>query len=304
MIPPLDTLASPPSQASIHPTAIVHPTARLGEQVRIGPFCVIGEQCTLGNHVVLANNVTLASHVILEEGVQCATGVVLGGEPQDAKFKGETSWVRVGAYTQLREYVTIHRATGEGHTTEVGSRCLLMCNSHVGHNSKVGNQVTLANAVLLAGHVTVGDAVVIGGASCVHQGCDIGAYTMIGGLSGVRQNVPPFVMYSDWNVRSINAVGLRRSGFNTQQRKAIRMGIKILCFTQNPLDERIAILEALYGDQEAMALLLHFAKTLNKRSLADAGAGKRFDAHQLKALALKGEEPPEFETADTVAGEG
>jgi UDP-N-acetylglucosamine acyltransferase len=280
----------------------VHPTAQLGVNVRIGPFCVIGEHCTLGDNVQLANNVTLQSHVILEEGVHCSPGVVLGAAPQDTKFKGETSWVHVGAHTQLREYVTIHRATGENETTRVGSHCLLMCNSHVGHNSQVGHRVTLANAVLLAGHVTLNDFVVMGGASCVHQGCEVGAYSMLGGLSGVRQNVPPFVMYSDWNVFGVNTVGLRRAGFTIEQRKDIRMGIKLLCFSQNPLSERTAVLESLYRHQEHMKPFLQFIETLNKRGIADSGTSKRFNVFQLKELALQGLEAPELEETANETG--
>jgi UDP-N-acetylglucosamine acyltransferase len=166
-----------------------------------------------------------------------------------------------------------------------------MCSSHVGHNSIVEDHVTLANGVLIAGHVVVGNHVVLGGGVLVHQHCTIGAYTMVGGGSPIRQNVPPYVMYNDFDVRNINSVGLRRGGFTLSERKDIRMMIKLLCFTKNPLPERIAVIQELYAGKTHLQRVFDFLENLNKRGFADAGQGKRiFEAFQLKDLALSGQD--------------
>jgi UDP-N-acetylglucosamine acyltransferase len=215
---------------SVHPTAIVDSTVSLGEGVVIGPYCVIGKNSKIGS------GTKLDSHVVIDQnthiGANCAIGVgaALGGTPQDHKFKGEQSFLKIGDSNIIREYVTIHRASGEGHSTVLGDGNMLMAYCHVGHNCKLGNNITMANMVGISGHTQVEDRVVFGGIVGVHQNVRIGKFAMIGGFSKLVQDVPPFTM-SDGRpakVCDLNVIGLRRNGVGPKERAEVRKCYKLL----------------------------------------------------------------------------
>jgi UDP-N-acetylglucosamine acyltransferase len=251
-------------QGAIHPTAIIDASATIHPAATIGPYCLVGPNCHVGegtqllSHVVLYHNVTMGKHG------KVYAGAVLGGDPQDLKFKGETSFVVVGNNVTIRECATVHCATGEGLTTTVGDGSYLMAYSHVGHNSTLGNHCMLANSVQVAGHVTIGNHVVLGGAVTVHQGIAIGSYVMIGGSSATRQDVPPFAMADGRPVQisGVNVLGLRRNNFTANDRLAIKQAYKTLFFTRAPLEQRIAAVQQseLYANplvQQIVASLLN-----------------------------------------------
>ncbi len=214
----------------IHRLANVDPAAVLADDVVIGPFCnveadvVIGPGCVLDSHATIKNGTTMGSNNYVGQGT------VLGGDPQDRKHNRETkTYLVIGDDNVFREYVTVHRATGEGKQTTIGNSCFMMAYSHLGHNGTIHNQVTVANNVALAGHVTVEDLVTIGGIVGVHQFARIGKAAMVGGMSGVSRDVPPFVILSGRDVIvDINAVGLRRIGVNQQERLALHKAVKLL----------------------------------------------------------------------------
>jgi len=217
--------------STIHPTAIVDPRATLGAGVRIGPFSVIGPEVTLGPGVEIGNHVTLESRVVLAAGVKVGHGTVLGGAPQDLKFKdGTPSGVRVGTGTVIREYVTIHRATAAEGWTEIGRDCLIMATSHIAHDCRLADGVIVINYAGLTGHCVVGERATVGGLSGIAPFTRIGAYAYLGGLGRLTRDLPPFMLAvgQPSTVRGVNVVGLRRAGFPPSDRRAIRDAHRLL----------------------------------------------------------------------------
>lgn len=215
----------------IHPLSVVDPQAELGEGVEVGPFCYVEAGVRLGANTTLDSHVTVKSNTSLGEGNFVGQGTVLGGDPQDRKFTAEQStYLEIGDRNVIREYCTIHRATGDGKKTVIGDDCYLMAFTHVGHNGTLGNFVTMANYSGLSGHVTVEDMVTIGGMVGVHQFVRIGRSAMVGGMSGISRDVPPFTIVSgrDMVVVDINAVGLRRIGISQENRLALHKAVKLL----------------------------------------------------------------------------
>lgn len=212
------------SGVRIHPTAIVDPGAELGPDVEIGPWAIVGPNVTVGARSVLAARAILERNVRLGADCKVGTGSILGGDPQDLKFRGEETWVGVGDGSTVREYATINRGTAESGSTTVGTKCLVMSYVHLAHDCHLGNEVILSNLAQLAGHVKVGDGVIVGGMSAVHQFVKIGAYAFIGGMSRVSKDVPPFVKAAGTPLKSygLNAVGLERRGFSPEAVRALK----------------------------------------------------------------------------------
>ena len=197
-------------------TAIVHPRAELGADVEVGPWAIVGDGCVLGDGCVVAARATLERDVRLGARVKVGIGSVLGGDPQDLKFRGEQTWVDIGDDTTIREYATINRATAESLHTTVGRGCFLMSYVHLAHDCHVGDGVILSNSVQLAGHVTIEDRAIVSGLSAVHQFVRIGRHAFVGGCSRVAKDVPPYVKAVGNPVKlyGLNAIGLQRSGFD------------------------------------------------------------------------------------------
>jgi UDP-N-acetylglucosamine acyltransferase len=248
----------------IHPTAIVSPKATLADGVRVGPYCQIADFVEVQAGTVLKAFVCLKDYVRIGENCTLHEHVTLGGEPQDFGFKGEESWVRIGSGVTLRENVTVHRATGEGKETVIGDGCYLMEGSHVGHNAVVGKEVVLANKVGLAGHVHVDDKTVIGGMAGVHQFVRIGSFCMIGGLSKIVKDVPPYTMADGRPARlfGLNKVGLRRNGFDAAARQSIKSFYHSIYHSGLPLREALALLESRQAEipDPFLRPILDFAK--------------------------------------------
>ncbi len=201
--------------ADIHPTAIVSPKAELAAGVRVGPFAIVGEGCELAEGCVVEARATLERNVKLAPNVVVGVGSVLGGEPQDLKFKGEVTTVEIGEGSRIREYATINRGTAQSFKTTVGRNCFIMSYVHLAHDCHVGDGVIISNATQLAGHVTIEDRATISGLTAVHQFVKIGKYSFIGGCSRVAKDVPPFLKAVGNPVKlyGLNSVGLQRSGF-------------------------------------------------------------------------------------------
>lgn len=196
----------------------------------------IGPGCHLDSHVTIKSGTTLGARNFVGQGA------VLGGAPQDRRYAGEPTSVTIGDDNQIREYVTIHRATGEGKATRVGDRCFLMAFVHLGHNVTVHNDVTIANLVGVSGHVTIEEKVNIGGMTGIHQYVRIGRYAMVGGMSRIARDVPPFMLVEgvEQTVHDINAVGLRRMGVSPESRMALHKACKLLFKSQLGLSSAIA----------------------------------------------------------------
>jgi UDP-N-acetylglucosamine acyltransferase len=201
--------------STIHSTAIVASDARIGEDVTIGPFAIVGENCTLGDRSVVSARASLERNVTLGADVKVGSGSILGGDPQDLKFKGEPTVVEIGDGTTIREYATINRGTSQSFRTTVGRNCLIMSYVHLGHDCHVGDGVILSNGVQLAGHVTIEDKATISGLVAVHQFARIGRFSFVGGMSRVSKDVPPFIkaVGNPIKLYGLNSVGLQRNNF-------------------------------------------------------------------------------------------
>jgi UDP-N-acetylglucosamine acyltransferase len=213
----------------IHPTALVSPDARIGAGVTIGAFAIVGENCTIGDGSVVAARATLERHVTLGQHVKVGSGSILGGDPQDLKFKGEPTVVEIGDNTTIREYATINRGTAQSFKTTVGKNCLIMSYVHLAHDCHVGDGVILSNGVQLAGHVTVEDKVTMSGLSAVHQFARIGRYAFVGGMSRVSKDVPPFIkaVGNPIKLYGLNSVGLQRNGFSEDVMRELKRAYRL-----------------------------------------------------------------------------
>src|SRR2546423_8160654 len=178
-------------RTGIHPTAIISADAQLGDDVQVGPFAIIGDGCVVGDECVIAGRATLERNVILAPQVRVGMGSILGGDPQDLKYRGEPTTVEIGEGTTIREYSTINRGTSQSFKTTVGKQCFIMSYVHLAHDCHIGDGVILGNNVQLAGHVSIDDKAIVSGQSAVHQFVQIGRYSFTGGCSRVFQDVPP-----------------------------------------------------------------------------------------------------------------
>lgn len=252
----------------IHPTAIVAAGAQVPASCTVGPYCTIGPDAVLGENCELISHVVLEGHITLGSGNKISPFACLGVAPQDLKYAGEPTKVRIGDNNSIREYVTISRGTaGGGGVTTVGSNCLIMCSGHVGHDSHVGDHCIMANAATLAGHVVVEDYAVVGAFSAVHQFCRVGKHAYIGGGTMATKDVLPYSLTSaerDNRAYSINKVGLERRGFTPGQIKQLRAAYRLLQSSKlNTADALAAIRESiasLAGSAEAehVAYLVDF----------------------------------------------
>jgi UDP-N-acetylglucosamine acyltransferase len=215
--------------ARIHPTALVSPDARIGANVEIGAFAIVGEGCTIGDDCVIAPRATLERNVLLERNVKVGSGTILGGDPQDLKFRGEHTTVEIGEGTTIREYSTINRGTTHSFKTTVGRNCFIMSYVHLAHDCHVGDGVILVNSVQLAGHVTVGDKAIVAGASAAHQFVKIGQYSFVGGCSRISQDVPPYVkaVGNPIKLYGLNSVGLQRNAFPEEVIRELKRAYRI-----------------------------------------------------------------------------
>lgn len=256
--------------APVHPSAIVHADAIIGEGVTIGPWAIIGPGCVLGDGVTIGARATLELNVTLGRNVQVGIGSVLGGDPQDLKYRGEDTFVEVGDNTVIREYVTINRGTSHSVTTRVGSGCFLMTNVHIAHDCHLGNQVIISNGTLLAGHVTLGDNVTVSGNCAVHQFVRVGRFAFIGGVSKVTQDIPPFSRASGnpSTLFGLNSVGLRRNGFDVTVLRELKRAYR-LCFKS----EDLTLTQALKQAREDLAPFPEVLEFIGFMEVSQRGVG-------------------------------
>jgi UDP-N-acetylglucosamine acyltransferase len=215
----------------IHPTAVIDHRAELGAGARVAPYSVIGPEVRIGDGTEIGAHVVIEGRVTIGARCRIGHGAIIGGEPQDFKYRqGIPVGVSIGDDTVIREHVTIHRATREGHDTRVGEHCLVMATSHVAHDCVVGNHVIMINYAALTGHVVVEDHATVGGLTGVRPFARIGAFAYVGGCAKVNQDVPPFVMAvgSPATARAVNVVGMRRGGIDLAARRAVQSAFRIV----------------------------------------------------------------------------
>jgi UDP-N-acetylglucosamine acyltransferase len=229
---------------AIHPTALVDRRAELDADVEVGPFAVIEGPVRLGARTRVAAHAVITGHTRLGADNLVHAGAVIGDLPQDRSFTGAESYVVIGDRNVFRESVTVHRGTQPGSSTAIGNDNYLMVNAHVGHNCRIGDHVVLVNGALLAGYVQVGDRALVSGNAAVHQHVRLGTLALVRGVSRATRDVPPFCVMDETGViRGLNAVGLRRAGFDAPRMRALRRAFTTLFRTRRNLREAMAELE-------------------------------------------------------------
>lgn len=214
---------------NIDKLAVVEKGAILGKNIKIEPFATIKKSVILKDNVTIKSNAYIDGNTTIGENSIIWPGAVIGTKPQDLKFKGEKTFVEIGKNCEIREFATINSSCKEGSTVKVGDNCLIMAYCHVAHNCCLGNRVIMSNGAMLAGHVIIEDNAIIGGMTPVHQFVRIGRFAMVGGLSRVAYDIPPYSIGGGdpFKYGGINIIGLQRNGFSLEVRQTLSQTFKI-----------------------------------------------------------------------------
>lgn len=251
-------------KTEIHSTAIVDESAQIGGGVSVGAYSIIGPNVRIGDGTRIGSHVSIEENTTLGKDCTVLTGAVLGGAPQDYKFQGEETFLKIGDTNMIREYVTIHRASGEGESTVIGDNNMLMAYCHIGHNCVLGSGITMANMVGISGHTLIEDKVVFGGIVGVHQKVRIGKLAMVGGFSKVVQDVPPFAMADGRPSRvcDLNVIGLRRNGVVAKVRSDVKQAYKLLYRSNLNVTQALEAIENEIEPSEELQYLLDFIRNV------------------------------------------
>ncbi len=226
----------------IHSTAVISPDAIIGAHVTIGPYAVIEGDVHIGDGCQIHAFASIKQYTRLGKNNVIHSYAMVGGTPQDLKFAGETSYLEIGDSNNIREFATLHRGTaGGGGVTRVGNNNLIMAYAHIAHDCSLGSHIVMSNSATLAGHVILHDHAIVGGLSAVHQFSRIGAHSFIGGMSGISQDLPPYMMAvgSRGGVHGPNLVGLRRLGLPAENINAIRTAFRLIWTSELPRQESL-----------------------------------------------------------------
>ena len=253
----------------IHNSSVIDKEAKIGRNVKAGPFCYVGPQVQISDGVELISNVHIEGNTKIGKGTKIFPFASIGTQPQDLKYKGESSSLEIGENNTIRDYVTINPGTeGGGRKTIIGNNCLLMISSHIAHDCNIGNDVVIANNVPLGGHVTIEDSVVIGGNSAVQQFTRIGRLAMIGGMTGVLKDVIPFgLSFGNRNyLRGINLIGLKRKKYNNKAIMELNSAFKEI-FSSKNLHENLSKINGEYKDNGLVKEVINFIAKDKKRPI-------------------------------------
>jgi UDP-N-acetylglucosamine acyltransferase len=261
----------------IHPTAVIHPKAKLDSTVTVGPYTVIDEAVEIGPRCIIGPHVYLTGVTTIGAENQFHAGCVIGDAPQDLKYDGTPTRVRIGDKNVFRENCTVHRSTKPDGETVIGSHNFLMQNSHVGHNCIMGHYAILGGGALLAGHAVVQDRAFVSGNCLVHQFTRIGTLAMMQGGSAVSKDLPPFTIALHQNeICGLNIIGLRRAGFTSEQRLELKAAYRLLFRSGKNL--RAAVAEAMSKFSSGPArTLVDFVATAKRGVCSDVSGGKEKD---------------------------
>ncbi|EIC23491.1 acyl-ACP--UDP-N-acetylglucosamine O-acyltransferase [Thiorhodovibrio frisius] len=263
---------------SIHPTAIIAADAEIHPSVTIGPYSIIEAGVQLGEGCVIDSHVLISGAAQLGPGNRVCHGATLGTEPQDIGFRPEHSKpLIIGAHNHFKECVNISRGIKTDAGTRIGDHNYLMAFSHIGHDCLVGNHNTLANTATLAGHVSLGDGNFLAGHVAVHQFCRIGDLCMIGGITGVAQDIPPFALANGQRARilGLNTVGLRRAGFDSKARGHIKAVYRLLFRSGLRLSQAMEEAAAAYPGAETERILAFIRAGDSGRGIAAFGGERK-----------------------------
>jgi len=251
----------------IHPTAIIHPKAELDSCVSVGPYSIIRENVVIGQGTNIGPHVTIDPYVNIGQDCNIYQFASIGAAPQDLKFKGEETWVKIGRGTVIREFVTVNRGTEfGGGITEVGEDNFLMAYCHVAHDCKTGKRVILANNATLAGHIIIEDGVTVGGLVAIHQFVRIGTQAYVGGKSAVVKDIPPYVIASGdrATLHGLNSVGLKRQGMSQNTLSALKKAYRIIFRIGLTLNEAIERVNAEVDQIPEVVTFINFIRAASR----------------------------------------
>jgi len=252
------------STPRIHSTAIVHPEAKIDPSCEIGPYCTVGAQVRMGPSNRLISHVVIDGNTEIGEGNVFFPFGVIGGVPQDLKYRGENTRLVIGNRNTFRESVTLNLGTVQGGgETRIGDSNLLMAVVHIGHDSRLGNHIILANNCAVAGHVTIDDYANIGGMSAITQFNRVGAHCYAGAQSMIDRDVPPFSLIVGARpclVKGVNIVGLRRKGFSAETISKLNEAMKLWMRQDIEKVQCLHEIEAQCGDVAEVAQLVAFIR--------------------------------------------
>jgi UDP-N-acetylglucosamine acyltransferase len=248
----------------IHTTAIIDADAKLDHGVEVGAYSIIGPDVKIGKNVIIGPHVVIESSTQIGESCHIHQFCSIGAPPQDLKYSGEKTFLVIGKFNIIREFVTIHRATAaEDGITSIGDNNMIMSYCHVAHNCKVGSHVVMANAATLAGHVRVEDYAIIGGLSGIHQFSNIGAHCIIGGASAVVKDVPPYTMVAGNHAKlfGLNLIGLKRRNFPEKTINGIKKAYQTIFRSKLLLEDA---LKKAHEEAEDIPEVIHFLQFIRE----------------------------------------
>jgi UDP-N-acetylglucosamine acyltransferase len=251
---------------SIHPTAIIDPRAEIGSEVVIGPYCIVAPDVRIGNGTELGPYVSVQSGTAVGERCRFYGHASIGTDPQDLKYKGEPTRLRIGNRNVFREFVSVNRGSPlGGGITVIGNDGLFMAYSHVAHDGQVGDQVIFANAATLAGHVSIGDCAQIGAFSAVHQFCRVGPHAFIGGFSVITRDALPYIktvgLRNEAKIYGINTVGLQRKGIPENSIEELKQAYRILFRSKLNTGDALAKMREEEWTAPEVAVLIEFIES-------------------------------------------
>jgi len=252
----------------VDPSSLVSSTARIHPQAVVGPGCRIGEYCVIEEDVVLGSECVLEPYVFIRRWTtmgnrnQISAGTVLGTDPLDKAFTGERSYLRIGNDNRIREHYTVSRGTKPESVTEIGDSNYIMTSGHIAHNARIGNHTVIASCALVPGYVDVEDRAFISGGVVIHQYSRIGRLAMIGGNTRVNLDVPPYFLYSEFNVSpvGVNTVGLQRAGLSAAEISSLKQCFRMLFRKGLKLEDALHRIESEF-DSEHTRHLVNFVRS-------------------------------------------
>lgn len=251
---------------TIHPTAIIEEGAKIGKNVTVEAFAIVKKNVTLCDNVTIKSHALIDGHTTIGEGSTIYSFAVIGTKTQDLKYRGERTFVRIGKNCEIREFATINSSCGEDTAVTIGDNCLIMTYCHIAHNCTIGNHVIMSNNATLAGHVELGDHVIVGGFTPLHQFTRVGSYAMLGGMSRIPNDVPPFLIAAGipGKLGGLNIIGLKRHGFSFETRMSLTKAYKTLYRSGLTLEEALNKIEI---DCDEVRYFVEFCRNPSSRGI-------------------------------------
>jgi UDP-N-acetylglucosamine acyltransferase len=260
----------------VHPTAVIAATAELGADVSVGPYAVIEDDVIIGDRCRIEAHAVIRRYTRMGGDNRIHPHAMVGGEPQDLKFRGEVSWLEIGSHNVIREFASLHRGTaGGGGVTRLGDHNLCMASTHIAHDCQIGSHIVMSNLATLAGHVSVDDHAIIGGVTGIHQFVRLGRHSFVGGMTGIGMDLPPWMLASGarGTVQGPNIIGLRRAGAGAALLRAMKEAHRLVWRSGLPRSEALDQLEQAHGELPEVQEFLAFVHT-SERGVLAGGKGE------------------------------